>query len=100
MFIIITDEDDDEDSDDAEDDCVDDNGAAGSVCSNRMGFEYWVPLTENPIPCIIRDDHHDHDHDHHDDHWLTMINNIFDNQRRKIRKNAFWNASSIKKHDK
>ena len=40
MFIIITDEDDDEDSDDAEDDCVDDNGAAGSVCSNRMGFEY------------------------------------------------------------
>ena len=52
MFIIIT----DEDSDDAEDDCVDDNGAAGSVFSNRMGFEYWVPLTENPILWIIQDD--------------------------------------------
>ena len=33
----------------------------GSICFNRRGFEYWVPLTENPMLWIIHDDDDDDD---------------------------------------
>ena len=54
----------------------------GSICFNRRGFEYWVPLTENPILWIIHDDDEDdegddddYDGDYDDDdvkYWVEL----------------------------